>query len=227
MTAKECRVFTIGKTANFYLGTVFKKEKNMALTDDILRILASQAASRTHFSFSTTTTPLITVNSTTFTGVANYIRSGRITVGDATATTPNGGGSYTPETDTMAFRPGPGGFGRRRWQASVIHEAVHASFDANQRQFSNVDQELASYLAEAVYLVRTGLPVERWIGMQTLHAPAMTAISAGSPTTQQIEAIRTRILGMAYGTEYSLSCHCNSREALLRVQSYTADGIHQ
>ncbi len=194
--------------------------------DEIIGILTSEAAGRISFSFSTDTTSLVTVNSTTFTRVADLIRTGRISLvnlnDDASADDRLRGRYWTP-TDTLSHRRG---FGRRFNRGVIIHEAVHASFDATCSAFSYVDNETAARLAQAIYSRRVGLATARW-GDHTLPAlgAANAIVSGGSATTEQIERIRRAILGSPhYGGILRARCHCRDRGHMLLIET-AADGI--
>lgn len=194
--------------------------------DEIIGILTSEAAGRISFSFSTDTTPLITVNSTTFTRVADLLRTGRISLvnlNDDASADERLRARYWSPTDTLSHRRG---FDHRFNRGVIIHEAVHASFDATCSVFSYVDNETAARVAQAIYLRRMGLATERW-GDHTLPAlgAANAIISGDSATTEQIERVRSAILASPhYGATLRSVCECRDRENMLLV-NVGADGI--
>jgi hypothetical protein len=186
--------------------------------DEIIAILTSEAAGRISFSLSTDTTPLITVNSSTFLRVAELVRSGRVgvaTLGDDEPA--ERVGSYDQMTDTLYHRRG---LGRRFYRGTIIHEAVHISFDATRAVVSFIDNETAAWIAMAVYFRRTGLPLARWRDAEIAAAAADSIIANGAPTAAQIQSIRRFLLAGHYGDVLRDYCRCSDPDYLIRKRSY-------
>ncbi len=93
--------------------------------------------------------------------------------------------------------------GSRIWDAVLIHEAVHASFDLTRSRLSLADDEAAAYIASAMFCHMTGLPLHRWRAQMgnelEVRTTARRAIRNATITTQsEINALRQAMISAGY-----------------------------
>ena len=131
----------------------------------MIRVLRSSDAQRIHFSFTGSTGISISVDGSTFRRVAQAIEEDRIHVVEGGVT--GGWAQYSardnPQRHTMAntFYVGADEHWSRAFDALLIHESVHASFDLTRSVLPWLDNEIAAYIAQGYYLRNTGFSSSR------------------------------------------------------------------
>ncbi|QYO67315.1 hypothetical protein [Leptolyngbya sp. 7M] len=176
----------------------------MSLRDEVLEILRSAEAMGFGFTFLSIYQTPISVNSTTFSRVITAIEANRIQVASEPLARGRGG-EYDPDPENggaLNLRP----IRNRRYNKSaVVHEAVHASFDLTlgptRTAIACVDDEVAAYLANTLYLRGTHYPLDRLgtrtVGTRLLYESLWAAAASiernGSATETQIARIRRRL----------------------------------
>lgn len=194
--------------------------KNPRMKRVVLNILHSHAAQRTHFFFAGQR-GRVAVSGETFRRVARAIESGRVCLSDdLTNIRAGAGGSYST-TNNIIFAPPP--HNHRTMEATIIHEAVHASFDLTHSDVTDVDEEMAAYIAQCIYLMHRGysfrdvrgsgdelyedaLRVARGL---TGHALAYTSVATGrivhgAINPDDLERLRQSVLNDKFYYDYLL-----------------------
>jgi hypothetical protein len=133
----------------------------MGVKEQMIGILRSGEADRIRFSFRGTTGSTISVDRTSFERVATAIQNNTISIVEARFTTDIA--MYSARADTRnnaaanTFYLGRNPRYSRLFNALVIHESVHASFDLARSNLPWVDNEAAAYIAQAYYARNSGL----------------------------------------------------------------------
>ena len=130
----------------------------MSRREEVLEVLTGSEVTRIRFSFLSLYGTPVAVDNTTFMRVAQAIMSGFVQVPES-GIAPGSGGQYDgrPESGGVLYaRPTRN---NRNRKCSIVHEAVHASFDLTRSTISEVDNETASFLAEYLYLRFTAYPI--------------------------------------------------------------------
>ncbi len=128
----------------------------MDLKKKILEILKSNETRRINFSFTGDDGTQITINYTSFQRVAGAIEGGSISLG--TSSTPNADGEYLGGSNSLTISSTfLRDYGNSRlFNALIVHEAVHASFDLSRSRILAIDGEVAGYIAQGFYLRNSG-----------------------------------------------------------------------
>ena len=129
----------------------------MGLRDQMLRVLDDEQTRRIRFSFTATNRSTITVDPSSFRRVASAIQSGTITVAEGGVR--SGWAQYNARNNT--FNVSTGVEYSRAFNALLVHESVHASFDLSRSQLPWVDNEAAAYIAQGFYLRNSGFSRSR------------------------------------------------------------------
>ena len=133
----------------------------MAMRDEVLDALTSDAARRINFAFASISGQTVSVDSTTFQRVIDAIRADRIVVSEETR--PGTGGTYDSllegetagRSGSLSARPTRN---RRRERGYIVHEAVHASFDLTySTNLPELENEAAGFLAQFLFYRYAGL----------------------------------------------------------------------
>jgi hypothetical protein len=168
----------------------------MGVKEQMIAILRSGEASRIRFSFRGSAGSTVSVDGSTFRRVATALSDGDISVVE---------GRYTenrmaysawddPAGDTAAntFYLGRHQRSSRDFNALVIHESVHASFDLTSSTIPWVDNEAAAYISQAYYLRNSGYRQDR-IELGSLARVGSFVVGdmvAGGDVTSLIDALR-------------------------------------
>jgi hypothetical protein len=133
----------------------------MPVKDQILQILRSSETHRVNFSFQGTA-GRVSVDATSFQRVANAIDRGDIHIVENRFTTDiamySARNNPSDRFDANTLYLGRNLRFSRLFNALIIHESVHASFDLTRSSLPWVDNEAAGYIAQAYYARNSGLP---------------------------------------------------------------------
>lgn len=131
----------------------------MRVKDQMIAILRSGEAKRIRFSFQGTTGATISVGPDSFERVAVALHSNQLDIVENHFDRDIAMYSARAENGVRAntFYLGRNPRYSRLFNALVIHEAVHASFDLVQSRLPWVDNEAAGYIAQAYYARNSGL----------------------------------------------------------------------
>ena len=133
----------------------------MGVKQKILEILHSNETRRVQFSFQGSG-GTVSVDASSFRRVAEAIESDNIHIVEGRFTTDIA--MYSARTDlTRNFASNTLYLGRnprysRLFNALIVHESVHASFDLTSTSIPWIDNEAAGYIAQAYYARNSGLP---------------------------------------------------------------------
>src|SRR5438552_3479166 len=128
----------------------------MGVKEQMIGILRSGETCRVNFSFTGTTGASVSVDHSTFSRVADALSDGRISVVEGRFTTDIA--MYSAFADTASnsaantFYLGQNPRWSRTFNALIVHESVHASFDLTRTTIPWVDNEAAAYIAQGFYL---------------------------------------------------------------------------
>jgi hypothetical protein len=134
----------------------------MGVKEQMIGILRSDEARRISFNFVGTSSRTISVDHTSFDRVAQALQENRIQVVEGRFDTDIA--SYSARADSArnlaanTFYLGRNPRYSRLFNALIIHESVHASFDLTHSTLPWVDNECAAYIAQAYYARNSGLP---------------------------------------------------------------------
>ena len=134
----------------------------MGVKEQMIEILRSGETRRISFGFVGTSGRTIAVDQTTFTRVADALQANRINVVEGRFNTDIA--SYSARADSSrdlaanTFYLGRNPRYSRLFNALIVHESVHASFDLTRSTLPWVDNECAAYIAQAYYARNSGLP---------------------------------------------------------------------
>lgn len=158
----------------------------MSLKSQLIGILRSGETSRIRFSFTGTSGAGISVDQSTFRRVASAIEDDDIHIVEGRFTTDIA--MYSARADSASntaantFYFGRNPRSSRTFNALVVHESVHASFDLTRKTIPWVDNEAAAYIAQGYYLRNSGYR-RTWLeyGSQTsIGYSVVNEIIAGS-----------------------------------------------
>ncbi len=137
----------------------------MGIKEQMLGVLRGSEAQRIRFSFAGSTGITIAVDGSSFRRVANAIEEDTIHIVEANV--PAGRAKYSawnnPAKDEAAntFYIGAGPRWSRAFDALLVHESVHASFDLTRASLPWLDNEIAAYIAQGYYLRNSGFNAAR------------------------------------------------------------------
>src|SRR5262245_19692455 len=128
------------------------------IKQQLLTVLRSPDAQRIHFTFDGSTGTSISVDGSSFRRVAQALEEDRISISEGGVAA--GWAQYYARNNTFSIGPS-----RERWSraydALLVHESVHASFDLTRTQIPWLDNETAAYIAQGYYLRNTGFSRRR------------------------------------------------------------------
>jgi hypothetical protein len=133
----------------------------MGVKEQMIGILRSGETSRIRFSFRGTNGATVSVDPSSFERVAAALHSGTIGIVEGRFNTDIA--MYSAQADVASnaaantFYLGRNPRYSRLFNALVVHEAVHASFDLSRSRLPWVDNEAAAYIAQAYYARNSGL----------------------------------------------------------------------
>jgi hypothetical protein len=136
----------------------------MGIKEQMLTVLRGSETQRIRFSFTGTTGLTISVDGSSFRRVAQAIEENTIHIVESAAA---GRAKYSawnnPAKGEAAntFYIGAGPRWSRAFDALLVHESVHASFDLSRASLPWLDNETAAYIAQGYYLRNSGFSSER------------------------------------------------------------------
>jgi hypothetical protein len=124
----------------------------------MLGILRDSQTQRIHFSFNGTSGGRITVDQSSFRRVADAIEQDKIAIVENRFDRDIAMYSAFASSDSAAntFYLGRNPRWSRTFNALIVHESVHASFDLTKTTIPWIDNEAAAYMAQAYYLRNSG-----------------------------------------------------------------------
>lgn len=141
----------------------------MSLKSQMLEILRSNETRRISFSFTGTVSGAnISVDRTTFQRVADAVQNDTIGIVQGGGV-PDGMAMYAARENVMkgheanTFYFGRNDRSSRIFNALVVHESVHASFDLTRTTIPWLDNETTAFIAQGYYLRNSGLDRSRLI----------------------------------------------------------------
>lgn len=132
----------------------------MGVKQQIIGILRNNETRRIHFSFRGTSGSDVTVDQSSFRRVATALEHDEISVvegrfdSDIAMYSAFADSSTNSEANTFYLGRNPRW--SRRFNALVVHESVHASFDLTRTSIPWIDNEAAAYIAQGYYLRNSG-----------------------------------------------------------------------
>jgi hypothetical protein len=143
----------------------------MGVREQMIGILKSGDTHRIHFSFTGTSGTSVAVDRTTFSRVAESLESNHISVVPDRFTTDiamySAKANASTNSEANTFYLGRNPRSSRSFDALIVHESVHASFDLTRSSIPWVDNEAAAYIAQGYYLRNSGYHRE-WLEMGSL-----------------------------------------------------------
>jgi len=134
----------------------------VGVKEQMLQILGSDETRRVHFGFRGTNGSQITVDRTSFRRVANALSSGQIGIVENRFTSDiamySAFADLSSNSAANTFYLGRNPRWSRAFNALIVHESVHASFDLTHSTIPWVDNEAAAYIAQGYYLRNSGYP---------------------------------------------------------------------
>jgi len=137
----------------------------MGVKEQMIRVLRSSDTQRIHFSFTGSTGIAISVDGSTFRRVAQAIEEDRVHVVEGGVA--GGWAQYSARDNALrhtaanTFYVGADQHWSRAFDALLVHESVHASFDLTSSSLPWLDNETAAYIAQGYYLRNTGFSSNR------------------------------------------------------------------
>src|SRR5664279_3155933 len=145
-----------GKVANASYGNCSSGGCAVGVKEQMLQILGSDETRRVHFGFRGTNGSQITVDRTSFRRVANALSSGQIGIVENRFTSDiamySAFADLSSNSAANTFYLGRNPRWSRAFNALIVHESVHASFDLTHSTIPWVDNEAAAYIAQGYYL---------------------------------------------------------------------------
>ena len=129
----------------------------MGVREQMLRVLRGSETQRIRFSFTGTTGISISVDGSSFRRVAQAIEENRIQIAEGGVA--GGWAQYNARNNT--FSVGSDQQWSRAFDALLVHESVHASFDLVSSSLPWLDNETAAYIAQGYYLRNSGFSQSR------------------------------------------------------------------
>ena len=129
----------------------------MGVREQMLRVLRGSEAQRIRFSLTGSTGVAISVDGSSFRRVAQAVEENRIQVAEGGVA--GGWAQYNARNNT--FNVGTDQHWSRAFDALLVHESVHASFDLVSSTLPWLDNETAAYIAQGYYLRNSGFSSSR------------------------------------------------------------------
>ena len=165
----------------------------MGLKEQMMRVLNDDQTRRIRFSMTGSTGLSISVDATSFRRVSGAIQNGHITVAEGGIAA--GWAQYNARNNT--FNVSTGQEFSRAFNALLVHESVHASFDLSSSVLPWVDNETAAYIAQGYYLRNSGFSRSRLdeLGQPYLGVLIVDSIvRTGTPDRTLMEEMRGTLL---------------------------------
>ncbi|QQS40916.1 MAG: hypothetical protein IPM63_16345 [Acidobacteriota bacterium] len=165
----------------------------MAIRDQLLSVLKGREARRISFSLTASNGITISVDTSSFQRVSDAIENNSVSIVEGGVAA--GWAQYDSGNNT--FSVGPGQHWSRAFNALLVHEAVHASFDLSRSSLPWLDNETAAYIAQGYYLRNSGFSRNR---LNTTGQPYLglmivdSIISGGSPDQFWISQLHGSLL---------------------------------
>jgi hypothetical protein len=129
----------------------------MGLREDVIRVLSSRETHRIAFTFTGSNSIPVSVNSSSFRRVLQGIHDNRILFHPGGV--PAGAAKYNFLSNKFFMGTMPRQ--SRLYDALIVHEMVHASFDLSRSVLPHVDSEAAAYIAQGFFLRTSGFDRNR------------------------------------------------------------------
>ncbi len=129
----------------------------MGVKEQMIRVLRGGEAQRIRFNFTGSTGITISVDGSSFRRVAQALEENRVHVAEGGVS--GGWAKYNAGNNT--FNVGTDEHWSRAFDALLIHESVHASFDLTSASLPWLDNEVAAYIAQGFYLRNSGFSSNR------------------------------------------------------------------
>lgn len=129
----------------------------MTIRSQLLRVLRGREAQRIAFSLTASTGAAISVDGSSFRRVADALENDRAHIAEGGVAA--GWAQYNSANNT--FNVGRGQHWSRAFDALLVHESVHASFDLSRSSLPWLDNETAAYVAQGYYLRNSGFSRSR------------------------------------------------------------------
>lgn len=171
----------------------------MGVKQQMLGILRDGQTRRIHFSFQGTGGTPVTVDHTTFRRVADALEHDRIAIVenrfDSDIAMYSAFADPGSHSAANTFYLGRNPRWSRTFNALIVHESVHASFDLTHTTIPWIDNEAAAYIAQGYYLRNSGYDRYRLeLGSETSVGYLMVnEIIAGGDATYFLNALRNSL----------------------------------
>lgn len=165
----------------------------MGLKEQMIRVLGDQQTRRIGFHFTGSNGATISVDVSSFRRVSAAIQNEHISVVEGGVAA--GWAQYNARNNT--FNVSTGEESSRAYNALLIHESVHASFDLTSTRIPWVDNEAAAYIAQGYYLRNSGFSRSR---LDELGQPYLgvlivdSIIRTGQPDTTLLQEMNGTLL---------------------------------
>ena len=165
----------------------------MGLKEQMVQVLSDQQTRRIRFSLTGSTGTSISVDPSSFSRVADAINDESISVNEGGVA--SGWAQYNSRNNT--FNVSTGQEFSRAFNALLIHESVHASFDLTRSRLPWLDNEVAAYIAQGYYLRNSGFPRAR---LDELGQPYLgvlivdSVVRTGTPDSTLIQELQGTLL---------------------------------
>ncbi|MEP6947552.1 MAG: hypothetical protein ABJA02_16655 [Acidobacteriota bacterium] len=165
----------------------------MGLKEQMIRVLGDEQTRRIRFSFTGSGGGTISVDFGSFQRVAAAIQSNSISVVEGGIAA--GWAQYNARNNT--FNVSTGQEYSRAYNALLVHESVHASFDLSSSTLPWVDNEAAAYIAQGFYLRNSGFSRSR---LDELGQPYLgvlivdSIIRTGTPDSSLLQEMNGTLL---------------------------------
>ena len=134
----------------------------MGVKEQMIGVLRSSETSRIRFNFRGNSGTTISVDQSSFLRVADALQNNQISVVEGRFNTDiamySSRADAGSNTAANTFYLGRNPRYSRLFNALVVHESVHASFDLTSSTLPWLDNESAAYIAQAYYAKNSGLP---------------------------------------------------------------------
>ena len=184
------------KSRSHDTGTAAAGGMIVGVKEQMLQVLGSNETRRIHFSFRGTSGAQITVDQSSFRRVVTAISNDQISIAEGRFSSDIA--MYSAFADSSSnsaantFYLGRNPRWSRTFNALIVHESVHASFDLTRTSIRWIDNEAAAYIAQGYYLRNSGYSRYRLeLGSETSIGYLMVnEIIAGGDADYFLNALR-------------------------------------
>ena len=165
----------------------------MGLKEQMIQVLNDSQTRRISFSLSGSTGISISVDSSSFRRVSDAISNDTIHVSEGGIA--SGWAQYNSRNNTFSVSTGQEF--SRAFNALLVHESVHASFDLTRSSLPWLDNEVAAYIAQGYYLRNSGFPRARLDELGQPYVGVLivdSIIRTGSPDSTLIQELQGSLL---------------------------------